>query len=182
MTYPRLDIEPMSVVERRHIEKALDACEGNVTLAARLLGIGRSTLFRKRQEFDSGLRESHRIRVPWPDVKPPNEGVLEHRRRVEEALEMHGGRIRAASIALGVTPQRVCYSLERWHKDNERMVRQRARKEGISDDEIEVIMRRRTVREHAERCEMSVSWAYQMIDEACAILGLRRYRNWLFLA
>ena len=37
----------MADAERRALEEALDACNGNVTAAARRLGIGRATLYRK---------------------------------------------------------------------------------------------------------------------------------------
>jgi DNA-binding NtrC family response regulator len=41
------DIVPLSEVERREIERALEATRGNVGQAARLLGIGRATLYRR---------------------------------------------------------------------------------------------------------------------------------------
>jgi two-component system repressor protein LuxO len=48
------DIEPLAVVERRHVENAIALCGGNLQLAARRLGIGISTIYRKR---DSWARE-----------------------------------------------------------------------------------------------------------------------------
>ena len=47
---------PLQEVERRHIEKVLQAVEGNKTAAARILGINRKTLRRKLQQ--SGPDES----------------------------------------------------------------------------------------------------------------------------
>lgn len=182
MRSARLEIEPLAVVERRHIDAALAACNGNVTQASKLLGIGRSTLFRKRQQQDSDLRGNCHVRIAWPDVEPPKEGVLDHRQRVERTIESHGGHLPTAAMSLGVSSQRVCYSLRRWHVDNELHIRKLAEREGISDDEIEVMLRRRTMREHADRCGFCVTTAYGMIDQACAIVGLRRYRSWLFLA
>jgi transcriptional regulator with PAS, ATPase and Fis domain len=39
--------ELLADAERRHIERVLERCEGNVSLAAKALGIGRNTLYRK---------------------------------------------------------------------------------------------------------------------------------------
>lgn len=47
-------IEPLWVQERRIIEAALDACEGNVGLAAAALGISPSTIYRKKQGWPAG--------------------------------------------------------------------------------------------------------------------------------
>ncbi|RME38490.1 MAG: sigma-54-dependent Fis family transcriptional regulator [Deltaproteobacteria bacterium] len=40
---------PLAEVERRYIERVLDACDGNRSVAARILGIDRKTLYRKLQ-------------------------------------------------------------------------------------------------------------------------------------
>jgi two-component system repressor protein LuxO len=48
------DIEPLSNIERRYVEHAIALCGGNLQLAARRLGIGISTIYRKR---DSWARE-----------------------------------------------------------------------------------------------------------------------------
>jgi DNA-binding NtrC family response regulator len=40
--------------ERRHIEQVLRACKGNRTQAARILGIGRNTLWRKLKDTGPG--------------------------------------------------------------------------------------------------------------------------------
>jgi DNA-binding NtrC family response regulator len=42
----------LAELERRHIVAALERCEGNIKAAAGLLGIGRSTLYRKLGEYD----------------------------------------------------------------------------------------------------------------------------------
>lgn len=42
---------PLSQVERRHIERVLRDCRGNQAEAARLLGIGRNTLWRKLRAY-----------------------------------------------------------------------------------------------------------------------------------
>ncbi len=47
------DIEPLAVVERKHIEKAIDACKGSIARAAGLLGVNPSTLYRKRSAWGS---------------------------------------------------------------------------------------------------------------------------------
>jgi len=38
-------------MERHHIERAIAACDGNLSLAARVLGIGRTTLYRKLEQY-----------------------------------------------------------------------------------------------------------------------------------
>ncbi len=47
------DIEPLAVVERKHIEKAIAACKGSIARAAGLLGVNPSTLYRKRSAWGS---------------------------------------------------------------------------------------------------------------------------------
>ena len=47
--FPTLD-----EIERRHIVRALDECEGNMKTAADMLGIGRSTLYRKVADYGLG--------------------------------------------------------------------------------------------------------------------------------
>ncbi len=46
-------IEPLWRVERRAIEQAIAHCNGNVRLAARLLEVAPSTLYRKIQSWES---------------------------------------------------------------------------------------------------------------------------------
>lgn len=45
------DIQPLSVVERRTIEAAIDSCAGNIPLAAAYLGISASTIYRKMKSW-----------------------------------------------------------------------------------------------------------------------------------
>ena len=44
-------IEPLAMVERRYVEHAIALCGGNLQLAARRLGIGTSTIYRKREAW-----------------------------------------------------------------------------------------------------------------------------------
>jgi transcriptional regulator of acetoin/glycerol metabolism len=47
---------PLREIERRHLENTLVHCSGNLSEAARLLGIGRTTLYRKIAKYGlSGL-------------------------------------------------------------------------------------------------------------------------------
>ena len=48
-------IRPLAVVEREAIESALTACGGNVPRAAAALGVSPSTLYRKKQAWDSDV-------------------------------------------------------------------------------------------------------------------------------
>jgi len=48
---PDEGIVPLTTMEERHIRRALRLCEGNQTVAARRLGISRSTLWRKIREY-----------------------------------------------------------------------------------------------------------------------------------
>lgn len=61
------EVVPLRQVERDYLCAALLRCDGNQTLAARRLGIGRSTLFRKLREL--GL-EGHGV-VGRPPRRPP---------------------------------------------------------------------------------------------------------------
>lgn len=45
-------VSPLKEVERKHIKRVLTKTEGNRTQAARILGIGTSTLYRKIEEYD----------------------------------------------------------------------------------------------------------------------------------
>ena len=47
------EIEPLWVVEKRTIEKAIKECEGNVNKAAGLLEVAPSTIYRKRQSWEN---------------------------------------------------------------------------------------------------------------------------------
>jgi transcriptional regulator of acetoin/glycerol metabolism len=44
-------IQPLRVVEQQAIESAMILCYGNVERAAELLGLSRSTLFRRLKEY-----------------------------------------------------------------------------------------------------------------------------------
>ena len=46
------NLVPMEEVERRYIRHVLDAVDGNRTMAARVLGFDRKTLYRKLQRYD----------------------------------------------------------------------------------------------------------------------------------
>ena len=185
----RLGIEPLHVLEKRHILKAVEACNGKVAYAAELLELGRATIYRKMSEWSDGrvseMRRSltrRRERFDWPKLATPASGALKQRRKAERLIEACGGNLVQAADYLGITRNRLNYSLICWHKDNERIIRSKAKDEGVSDDEIEVMLRRRCMEEHAKRCGFSITTGYKMIDEACALMGLRRYRQWLFLA
>jgi DNA-binding NtrC family response regulator len=49
---------PLSEVERRHIERVLQSVGGNRQAAARILGIDRTTLYRKLQRIATNDAES----------------------------------------------------------------------------------------------------------------------------
>jgi len=51
-------ILPLDEVERQHIIKALDTYNGNITLTAKALGIGRNTLYRKIDYFKINCSET----------------------------------------------------------------------------------------------------------------------------
>jgi transcriptional regulator of acetoin/glycerol metabolism len=48
---PAASIVPLEVLERDAIERAIRALDGNVSLAAERLGIGRATLYRKIAQY-----------------------------------------------------------------------------------------------------------------------------------
>ena len=48
------DLRALTEVEREHILQVLDACQGSQAEAARVLGIGRNTLWRKLRRYASG--------------------------------------------------------------------------------------------------------------------------------
>jgi two-component system response regulator HydG len=48
---PNSPLQTLAQVEREHIERVLRACDGSQSEAARVLGIGRNTLWRKQREW-----------------------------------------------------------------------------------------------------------------------------------
>jgi two-component system response regulator HydG len=48
---PRARFETLAAVERKHVIRVLDFCRGNQAEAARILGIGRTTLWRRMREL-----------------------------------------------------------------------------------------------------------------------------------
>jgi len=48
---PGTGISPLAEVEKRHVVRALELCSGNLSEAARALGIGRTTLYRKLEKY-----------------------------------------------------------------------------------------------------------------------------------
>jgi two-component system response regulator HydG len=46
------DLPPMHIVEERYVRKVLDAVQGNKTLAAKVLGFDRRTLYRKLERMN----------------------------------------------------------------------------------------------------------------------------------
>ncbi|MBK1664139.1 sigma-54-dependent Fis family transcriptional regulator [Rhodospirillum rubrum] len=48
------DIEPLWIVEKRAVERAIGACGGNIPRAAALLRVSPSTLYRKKQAWEEG--------------------------------------------------------------------------------------------------------------------------------
>lgn len=76
-----LRIIPLAEVERNAIIGAIIATGGNLEAAARALGIGRTTLFRKKKEYASALEkfESMPVREALGSgvgVKCPNCGTV----------------------------------------------------------------------------------------------------------
>lgn len=47
------EVKPLSVIEREIIEKTIELCEGNIPHAARCLDVSPSTLYRKKQSWES---------------------------------------------------------------------------------------------------------------------------------
>jgi DNA-binding NtrC family response regulator len=52
------ELQPLEEVERRYILRVVEACHGNKSQAARVLGIGRKTLYRRLISFGVALSES----------------------------------------------------------------------------------------------------------------------------
>jgi two-component system response regulator HydG len=52
------ELQPLEEVERRYILRVVEACKGNKSQAARVLGIGRKTLYRRLVSFGVSLSDS----------------------------------------------------------------------------------------------------------------------------
>ncbi len=52
------ELQPLEEVERRYILRVVEACKGNKSQAARVLGIGRKTLYRRLVSFGVSVSES----------------------------------------------------------------------------------------------------------------------------
>ena len=48
------ELRSLEEVERDHIRRTVESCQGNLSLAAKTLGIGRSTLYRKLSKYRLG--------------------------------------------------------------------------------------------------------------------------------
>jgi transcriptional regulator of acetoin/glycerol metabolism len=46
-------LRPLAEVERAHVLRVLESCGGNQVQAAQVLGIGRTTLWRKIREYEA---------------------------------------------------------------------------------------------------------------------------------
>lgn len=184
-------IEPLDAVEKRHIQHALKSCDGNVRYASKLLGIGRATLYRKVEQYS---KETNTLPctpdTPWatpgPDLGKLTSGrtkqpLLNNRRKVERAIERSGGILKDAAAFLDISYSYLLYNLNAWSKDNEDLINSKAKEEGITKEEIDVIFKRMSVNEYAKLCDCSPVTAYKLIDQALDILGLCRYKQWLFL-
>lgn len=186
------NIEPLASVEKRHIQHALKSCDGNVRYASKLLGIGRATLYRKVEQYS---KETNTLPctpdTPWPTPAPDlgklisskirKQPLLSNRRKVERAIERCGGVLKDTAAYLDISYSYLLYNMASWSKDNEHLINSKAKEEGISKEEIDVIFKRMSVNEYAKLCDCSPVTAYKLIDEALDILGLFRYKQWLFL-
>jgi two-component system response regulator HydG len=65
---PRTPLRPLADVEREHILRTMEACGGRHAEAARVLGIGRTTLWRKLNEYGGAQQEQ-------PETAPAAVGV-----------------------------------------------------------------------------------------------------------
>jgi transcriptional regulator of acetoin/glycerol metabolism len=58
------DIVPLDEVKRRTIVDAIDKCGGNYRLAARFLGIGKTTVYRMARQYNYQQRQQARGQPP----------------------------------------------------------------------------------------------------------------------
>ena len=134
----RLGIEPLHVIEKRHILKAIERCNGNVRYAAELLEIGRTTIYRKLLEWGvCPSAEWMPVMRDYPQLVGANMKPYKRRRYIESVIESHGGNLTEAAAAINYKKHRLAYSMSVWHRDNEAIINEKARDEGISADEIE---------------------------------------------
>jgi two-component system response regulator HydG len=64
------ELAPLEEVERRYILRVLDAVSGNKSVAARILGIERKTLYRKLERFAGQAPTSSTWRAAEPAKRP----------------------------------------------------------------------------------------------------------------
>jgi DNA-binding NtrC family response regulator len=50
---PSMSLRPLWKIEKQAIEQAIEQCDGNIPKAAALLDISPSTIYRKRQQWES---------------------------------------------------------------------------------------------------------------------------------
>jgi two-component system response regulator HydG len=62
------ELVPLVEVEKRYIERVLEAVRGNKRQAARILGLDRATLYRKLDRY--GLSPERKSRPPASEVRP----------------------------------------------------------------------------------------------------------------
>lgn len=68
-TLARLKLSTLAERENRYMRRVLKVCEGDVTRAARVLGIGRATLYRKLSSLALGASDWMSERTPLRGLK-----------------------------------------------------------------------------------------------------------------
>ena len=69
------EIAPLAEIERRHILRAIDYTKGDVSAAAMMLGIGRTTLYRKLKSYGSAAADSDQAQAVAGPLKNTRHGV-----------------------------------------------------------------------------------------------------------
>lgn len=69
------EIAPLAEVERRHILRTIDHTRGDVSAAAMMLGIGRTTLYRKLKSYGSAPADSEQTQAVARPLKSSRSGV-----------------------------------------------------------------------------------------------------------